>query len=153
MRVYWLRSFACLLKMIEHFGQKCRSRQGYPMVETRRRSPRQIWFPQSRWNSFAIRISFRQALVEPLFWPSLAALPDTLPPGMSDYLKGAVDALVLRNPQDANELAAARQRLLADSSPCATIGANASQTAALFSWDRHAREIHRLLSDATAHRA
>jgi len=80
--------------MIEHFGQKCRSRQGYPMVETRRRSPRQISFPQSRW-----------------------------------------------------------QRLLADSSPCATIGANASQTAALFSWDRHAGEIHRLLSDATAHRA
>jgi hypothetical protein len=30
---------------------------------------------------------------------------------------------------------------------CATIGANASQTAALFSWDRHA-EIHRLLRDS-----
>jgi glycosyltransferase involved in cell wall biosynthesis len=73
------------------------------------------------------------------------------PAGKERYLKGGVDALVLRNPQDAN--AAARQRLLADSSPCATIGANASQTAALFSWDRHAGEIHRLLSDATAHRA
>jgi hypothetical protein len=48
--VYWLRSFACFRNMIERFGQKCRSRQGYPMVETRRRSlgPRQISFPQSR---------------------------------------------------------------------------------------------------------
>lgn len=88
-----------------------------------------------------------------MFRPSLAALPDTLPLGMSDYLKDGVDALVLRNPLDANELAAARQRLLADSSLCATIGANASQTAALFAWDRHAGEIHGLLSDATAHRA
>jgi glycosyltransferase involved in cell wall biosynthesis len=88
-----------------------------------------------------------------LFWPSLAALPHMLPPGMSDYLKDGVDAPVLRNPQDTNDLAAALQRLLADCSLCATIGANASQTAALFSWDRHAGEIHRLLSDATAHRA
>jgi glycosyltransferase involved in cell wall biosynthesis len=77
-----------------------------------------------------------------LFWPALAALPDTLPPGRSDYFKDGVDALVLRHPQDANELAAALQRLLADASLCATIGANASQTAALFSWDRHAGEIH-----------
>jgi glycosyltransferase involved in cell wall biosynthesis len=58
-----------------------------------------------------------------------------------------VDGLVLRNPQDAGELAAALQRLLADPSLCATIGANASQTAALFSWDRHAEKIHRLLRD------
>jgi hypothetical protein len=64
-----------------------------------------------------------------------------------------VDAQVLRNSQHANELAAALQRLLADSSLCATIGANASQTAALFSLDRHAGEIHRFLGDATAHRA
>jgi glycosyltransferase involved in cell wall biosynthesis len=75
------------------------------------------------------------------------------PAGNERLPNGGVDALVLRNPQDANELAAALQCLLADSSLCATIGANASQTAALFSWDRHAGEIHRLLSDATAHRA
>jgi glycosyltransferase involved in cell wall biosynthesis len=59
-----------------------------------------------------------------------------------------VDTLVLRNPQDANELVAALQRLLADPSRCATIGANASQTASLFSWDRHAEQIHCLLCDS-----
>jgi glycosyltransferase involved in cell wall biosynthesis len=91
--------------------------------------------------------------------PALEAMACGLPvilsssAGMSDYLKDGVDALVFRNPQDANELAAAVQRLLADSSLCATIGANASHTASLFSWDRHAGEIHRLLSDSTAHRA
>ena len=68
--------------------------------------------------------------------------------GMSEYVKDGVDGLVLRNPQDAGELAAALQRLLANPSLCATIGANASQTAKLFSWDRHAEEIHRLLRDS-----
>ena len=71
--------------------------------------------------------------------------------GMSDYLKDGVDGLVLRNPQDVKELAAALQRLLADPSLRATIGANASQTAALFSWDRHTEEIHRLLRDCVPH--
>jgi glycosyltransferase involved in cell wall biosynthesis len=74
--------------------------------------------------------------------------------GFCDYVKDGVDALLLRNPQDADELAVALQRLLADpSSLRASIGSNASQTAALFSWDRHAEEIHRLLRDAAVHRA
>jgi glycosyltransferase involved in cell wall biosynthesis len=86
--------------------------------------------------------------------PALEAMACGLPvvlsssAGMSDYLKDGVDGLVLRNPLDANELAAALQRLLANPSLCATIGANASQTASLFSWDRHAEEIYRLLRDA-----
>jgi hypothetical protein len=63
------------------------------------------------------------------------------------------DALLLRNPQDADELAVALQRLLADLSLRATIGSNASQTAALFLWDHHAEDIHRLLRDAAVHRA
>jgi glycosyltransferase involved in cell wall biosynthesis len=85
--------------------------------------------------------------------PALEAMACGLPiilsssAGMSDYLNDGVDGLVLRNPQDAGELAAALQRLLADPSLCATIGANASQTAALFSRDRHAEKIHRLLRD------
>jgi glycosyltransferase involved in cell wall biosynthesis len=89
--------------------------------------------------------------------PALEAMASGLPvvlsscAGMSDYLKDGIDGLVLRNPQDASELAAALQRLLADPSLCATIGANASQTAALFSWDRHAEEIHRLLRDSVRH--
>jgi len=83
--------------------------------------------------------------------PALEAMACGLPiilsssAGMSDYLADGVDGLVLRNPQDANELVAALQRLLADPSLRATIGANASQTASRFSWDRHADEIHRLL--------
>jgi len=86
--------------------------------------------------------------------PALEAMACGLPiilsssAGMSDYLKDGVDGLVLRNPQDANELAAALHRSLADPSLRATIGANATQTAAYFSWDRHAEEIHRLLRDA-----
>jgi len=47
----------------------------------------------------------------------------------------------------------ALQRLLADLSLRATIGSNASQTAALFSWDHQAEDIHRLLRDAAVHRA
>ena len=91
--------------------------------------------------------------------PALEAMACGLPvilsssAGMSDYVKDGVDALLLRNPQDADELAVALQRLLADPSLRATIGSNASQTAALFSWDRHAEEIHRLLRDAAVHRA
>jgi len=92
--------------------------------------------------------------------PALEAMACGLPvilsssAGMSDYVKDGVDALLLRNPQDADELAVALQRLLADpSSLRASIGSNASQTAALFSWDRHAEEIHRLLRDAAVHRA
>ena len=53
--------------------------------------------------------------------------------GFCDYVKDGVDALLLRNPQDADELAVALQRLLADPSLRASIGSNASQTAALFS--------------------
>jgi glycosyltransferase involved in cell wall biosynthesis len=62
--------------------------------------------------------------------PALEAMACGLPvilsssAGMSDYLKDGVDGLVLRNPQDANELAAALQRLLANPSLCSTIGAN-----------------------------
>jgi glycosyltransferase involved in cell wall biosynthesis len=91
--------------------------------------------------------------------PALEAMACGLPvilsssAGMSDYVKDGVDALLLRNPQDADELAVALQRLLADPSLRATIGSNASQTAALFSWDRHAEEIHRILRDAAVHRA
>ena len=91
--------------------------------------------------------------------PALEAMACGLPvilsssAGMSDYVKDGVDALLLRNPQDADELAVALQRLLADPSFRATIGSNASQTAALFSWDRHAEEIHRILRDAAVHRA
>ncbi len=86
--------------------------------------------------------------------PALEAMACGLPiilsssAGMSDYLKDGADSLVLRNPRDANELAAALQRLLADSSLRATIGTNATPAAACFSWDRHAEEIHRLLRDA-----
>ncbi len=91
--------------------------------------------------------------------PALEAMACGLPvilsssAGMSDYVKDGVDALLLRNPQDADELAVALQRLLADPSLRASIGSNASQTAARFSWDRHAEEIHRLLRDAAVHRA
>jgi glycosyltransferase involved in cell wall biosynthesis len=53
--------------------------------------------------------------------------------GFCDYVKDGVDALLLRNPQDADELAVALQRLLAEPSLRASIGSNASQTAALFS--------------------
>jgi len=91
--------------------------------------------------------------------PALEAMACGLPvilsssAGMSDYIKDGVDALLLRNPQDADALAVALQRLLADPSLRATIGSNASQTAALFSWDRHAGEIHRLLRAAAVHRS
>jgi glycosyltransferase involved in cell wall biosynthesis len=60
--------------------------------------------------------------------PALEAMACGLPvilsysAGMSDYLKNGVDALVLRDPQDANALVAALQRLLADRSLRATIG-------------------------------
>jgi UDP-glucose:(heptosyl)LPS alpha-1,3-glucosyltransferase len=89
--------------------------------------------------------------------PALEAMACGLPiilsssAGMSDYLKDGVDGLVLRNGQDVNELAAALHRSLADPSlraHRATMGANATQAAAYFSWDRHAEEIHRLLRDA-----
>jgi glycosyltransferase involved in cell wall biosynthesis len=89
--------------------------------------------------------------------PALEAMACGLPiilsssAGMSDYIEDGVDGLALRNPQDASELAAALQRLLTNPSLCNTIGANASQTAKHFSWDRHAEEIHRLLRSCVPH--
>jgi glycosyltransferase involved in cell wall biosynthesis len=83
--------------------------------------------------------------------PALEAMACGLPvilsssTGMSDYITDGVNGLLLKNPQDARELAAALQRLVADQALTSTIAANATQSAALLSWDHHAEAIYELL--------
>jgi UDP-glucose:(heptosyl)LPS alpha-1,3-glucosyltransferase len=71
--------------------------------------------------------------------PALEAMACGLPvilsssAGMSEYLEDGVDGMLLRNPKDANELATALRRLLADPELRVQLGKNATQTAARFS--------------------
>lgn len=88
--------------------------------------------------------------------PALEAMACGLPvilsssAGMSEHITDGVDGLLLRNPRDAGELASALQRLLVDSALCSAIGSNATKTAALLSWDRHAEAIYQLLLTAAS---
>jgi len=83
--------------------------------------------------------------------PALEAMACGLPvilsssAGMSEYLEDGADGLLLRNPKDADELATALRRLLADRELCVQLGTNAVQTAMRFSWDQHAETIYQLL--------
>jgi UDP-glucose:(heptosyl)LPS alpha-1,3-glucosyltransferase len=65
--------------------------------------------------------------------------------GVSDWLAHGKDSLVLEDPQNAGELAAAIRFLTADPLRREAIASNGLRTAAKFSWDAHANELRKLL--------
>ena len=65
--------------------------------------------------------------------------------GVSDWLSPDKDSIVLNNPENAEELARAIRLLTTNAPQRSAIASNGLQTAKLFSWDTHARELRKLL--------
>jgi UDP-glucose:(heptosyl)LPS alpha-1,3-glucosyltransferase len=68
--------------------------------------------------------------------------------GISQCLKSGHDCLLLRNPEDAGDLAAAIRQLASDPAKRKEIAINAMETAAKFSWDSQADAVRKLLVQA-----
>lgn len=66
--------------------------------------------------------------------------------GISDYLRDGQDGILLRDPEDAEELANVLKRLLDTPGLSAKIGEQAVATAAALSWDRHAEIFAQMLN-------
>ena len=70
--------------------------------------------------------------------------------GVSEWLTGDFDALLLKDPENAGELADAIRALATGAQLRGMLAENAVGTARKFSWDEHAAELHRLLEKAAA---
>lgn len=70
--------------------------------------------------------------------------------GVSGWLSPGQDSIVLNNPENAEELAAAIRLLATNAPQRSAIASNGLQTAKQFSWDAHAREVRKLLVAAAA---
>ena len=68
--------------------------------------------------------------------------------GVSDWFDGSQDCIILKDPQNATELAQAIRTLAVDLPLRNALGANASLTAKKFSWDTHTNEVRKLLLKA-----
>lgn len=75
-------------------------------------------------------------------------LPVILSPeaGVSEWITAGEDAILLKDPRDAAEIAQAIRLLASDSEFAARMGEKAVLTAATLTWDRHAAEVFELLS-------
>jgi UDP-glucose:(heptosyl)LPS alpha-1,3-glucosyltransferase len=84
--------------------------------------------------------------------PALEAMACGLPvivspeAGISEWVTHGQDAVLLKNPKDARELAEAIRGLANDPGLAARIGENAVRTASTLTWDRHAEAVFQLLS-------
>ncbi len=58
--------------------------------------------------------------------------------GVSEVVSNGIDGIILSDPQDAGEIAAALRMLILDPDLCARLGAQASDTAQAHSWNRNA---------------
>ena len=74
----------------------------------------------------------------------------SLAAGVSDWLSSDKDSIVLNNPENTEELARAIRLLASNPPQRSAIASNGLQTAKLFSWDTHARELRKLLVAAAA---
>jgi UDP-glucose:(heptosyl)LPS alpha-1,3-glucosyltransferase len=88
--------------------------------------------------------------------PALEAMALGLPTivttsaGISEWIQDGVDGLVLQDPQNPGELAAALFKLLSDPEFMQRVGENAARTAATLSWDRHADALYHVLLSSRA---
>jgi UDP-glucose:(heptosyl)LPS alpha-1,3-glucosyltransferase len=84
--------------------------------------------------------------------PALEAMACGLPvilslnAGMSEWVHAGEDAILLKDPQDARELADAIRSLVNDPRRASRIGQNAVRAASALTWDRHAEAVFELLS-------
>ena len=68
--------------------------------------------------------------------------------GVSDWLTDTQDSVVLKNPEDPQELSERIRTLASNTLFRSTIAANAVHTATKFSWDAHTNELRKLLAKA-----
>ena len=86
--------------------------------------------------------------------PTLEAMSCGLPvivsprAGVSEWLTDSQDSVVLKDPENAEELSAAIKKLALDSAARNSVAANAIQTAKKFSWDVHTGQLRKLLAQA-----
>jgi UDP-glucose:(heptosyl)LPS alpha-1,3-glucosyltransferase len=73
--------------------------------------------------------------------------------GVSDWLAHGKDSIVLEDPENAGELAAAIRFLATNSSQREALASNGLRTSANFSWDAHANELRKLLVNAAAEKS
>jgi UDP-glucose:(heptosyl)LPS alpha-1,3-glucosyltransferase len=102
---------------------------------------------------------FAPSLEDSFNLPALEAMACGLPvvvspkAGLSEWLTDGQDSIVLKDPEDVQELCEAIRVLAADSSFRNAIAANAIHTARQFSWDAHASELRKLLAQAAQKKA
>jgi UDP-glucose:(heptosyl)LPS alpha-1,3-glucosyltransferase len=88
--------------------------------------------------------------------PVLEAMASGLPvivspkAGVSEWLAHGFDALLLKDPEDAGELAEAVRALAGGAQLRRTLAENALATVRKFSWDQHAAELRQLMEKAAA---
>lgn len=82
-------------------------------------------------------------------------LPVILSPeaGVSEWITAGEDAILLKDPRDAVEIAQAIRLLATDSQRAERMGEKAVRTAATLDWDRHATEVFELLSRSRRERS
>ena len=73
--------------------------------------------------------------------------------GVSDWLTSNKDSIVLKDPENAEELETAIRFLAANPSQRNTIASNGLQTAKQFSWEQHVNELRKLLVNAAARKS
>jgi UDP-glucose:(heptosyl)LPS alpha-1,3-glucosyltransferase len=67
--------------------------------------------------------------------------------GVSEVVTDGVDGLILRDPRDAEELAALIRRLYENPEERRRLGENASQTARQYTWDRNVAQMHEIFQE------
>jgi len=70
--------------------------------------------------------------------------------GVSEWLAHGFDALLLKDPENTNELADAIRVVASSSQLRRSLGQNAAATARKFSWDEHTAELRQLIGKAAA---
>ena len=73
--------------------------------------------------------------------------------GVTDYLAHGKDAIVLEDPENKDQLAAAMRLLATNSALREAIASNGLRTAAKFSWESHVNELRKLLLSAAAEKS
>ncbi len=67
--------------------------------------------------------------------------------GVSEIIRDGINGMVLRDPQDTNEIAAALRTLIADPALCERLGESARCTAQEHDWNRNAQEFWEWLTE------